>query len=74
MNDEHDISIWFPDPLTDEAAFAIQLFLESFKLAFDEQYYAQIRRHIETVQQDYQMERRLDVKTDDDQQDDFIPF
>jgi hypothetical protein len=72
MDEVDNIMSWFPDTLNDEAAYAIQLFLESFKMAFEEQYYGQIRRHIESVTQDYQMELQLSLNAQDP--DDKIPF
>ncbi len=48
MNDNASISEWFPEPMSDEAAFAVHLFLEQFTCQFESAYYAQIRRYIES--------------------------
>lgn len=60
MTDQHDIMDWFPQPLSDEAAHAIYLFLQEFTMAFEGQYLAQIHRYIEDAKQDYQLQLRFD--------------
>ncbi len=72
MTDQHDIMDWFPQPLSDEAAYAIYLFLEEFTMAFEGQYLAQIRRYIEDAKQDHELELRLDPSPLDE--DDPPPF
>jgi len=52
MNDNLSIIEWFPDPMSDEAAFAVYLFLEQFTLQFESAYYAQIRRYIDSQKPD----------------------
>jgi len=41
---------WFPENLSDEAAFALHGFLQEFTWRFEQAYYAQIRRYIEDAQ------------------------
>ena len=59
MTDQHEFMDWFPQPLSDEAAHAIYLFLQEFTMAFEGQYLAQIHRYIEDEKQDYKLKRRL---------------
>lgn len=57
MNDNSSIREWFPEPMSDEAAFAVYLFLEQFTLQFESAYYAQIRRYIESQRLDLEDQR-----------------
>lgn len=41
------VTSWFSAPLSDEAAFAIHLFLQQFSYQFEGAYYSQIKRHLE---------------------------
>ncbi len=46
MNNEPSSRDWFDEELSDEAAYAIHLFLERFTYNFEGVYYGQIRRHL----------------------------
>lgn len=46
MNNEPSSRDWFDEDLSDEAAFAIHLFLERFTYNFEGVYYGQIRRYL----------------------------
>lgn len=52
MNDSAPIIEWFPDPMSDNTAFAVYLFLEQFTLQFESAYYGQIRRYIDSQRLD----------------------
>ena len=45
MDKQHPLGLSFPPDLSDEAAYEISEFLEALSLAFEERYFAQIRRH-----------------------------
>ena len=60
MTMSDDIDDGFTDPLSDEAAHEILLFLEKFSAAFGQRYYGEIHRHLESVRQDLQLEFQLD--------------
>jgi len=45
MDKQPPLSLSFPPDLSDEAAYEILEFLEALNLAFEERYFAQIRRH-----------------------------
>ena len=45
MDKQSPLGISFPPDLSDEAAYEIFEFLEALSLAFEERYFAQIRRH-----------------------------
>ena len=45
MNKGPPLGLAFPPELSDEAAYEIGEFLQALHLAFDERYFAQIRRH-----------------------------
>ena len=45
MNKRPPLDLSFPPDLSDEAAYEIAEFLEALSLAFEEHYFAQIRRH-----------------------------
>jgi len=47
-DDELHISDWFPETLSDEAAFALHGFLEQFTWRFEQAYYGQIRRYLDS--------------------------
>lgn len=49
MNERPPLSLSFPPDLSDEAAYEIAEFLEALSLAFDERYFAQIRRHYRAI-------------------------
>ena len=49
MNTQHPLDLSFPPNLSDEAAYEIAEFLEALSLAFEEHYFAQIRRHRRTI-------------------------
>lgn len=72
MTDQYDIMDWFPQPLSDEAAHAIYLFLQEFTMAFEGQYFAQISRYIEDAKKNHEPELRLDPPPLDE--DDSPPF
>lgn len=38
---------WFPEPLSDEAAYSIHLFLQQFTCQFENTHYSQISRYVE---------------------------
>ena len=57
MNDNSSIRQWFPDPICDEAVFAMHLFLEQFTLQFEMEYYTQIRRYIESQRRYFEDQR-----------------
>ena len=72
MSTRDDISDWFTEQLSDEAAHEILLFLEEFTAAFGHRYYGEIHRHLESIRQDLQMEFQLEPPVSD--MDDTIPF
>ena len=75
MTEHASISTWFPEPMSDEAAFAVHLFLEQFACQFESAYYAQIRRHIESQRLDLQQQQSsTDGSPDLPWEDDPIPF
>ena len=45
MDQQPPLGLAFPPNLSDEAAYEIAEFLEALSLAFEERYFAQIRRH-----------------------------
>ncbi len=45
MNQRPTLGLSFPPDLSDEATYEIAEFLEALSLAFEEHYFAQIRRH-----------------------------
>ncbi len=45
MNKQPPLDLSFSPDLSDEAAYEIAEFLEALSLAFEEHYFAQIRRH-----------------------------
>ncbi len=45
MDEQPPLGLSFPPTLSDEAACEIFEFLEALSLAFEERYFAQIRRH-----------------------------
>ena len=49
MNKLPPLRLAFPPDLSDQAAYEIAEFLEALILAFDERYFAQIRRHYRTI-------------------------
>jgi len=78
MNKRQVIEGWFYEQLSDEAAFAIHLFLEQFTLHFEETYYGQIRRHLEAITPDHSLPDGLSQNPDGDQDgvpwEDDLPF
>lgn len=63
---------WFPEPLSDEAAYAVHAFLEQFTLQFEATYYGQIRRYLETENE--RVEQPPINVGDDEEWDDSIDF
>lgn len=57
MNPRNLINNWFSEDLTDEAAYAIHLFLTEFSQHFEEQYYGHLRRHIQTLKDQHQQQQ-----------------
>jgi len=49
MNKQQPLGLDFPPNLSDEAAYEIAEFLEALSFAFDERYFAQIRRHDQAI-------------------------
>jgi len=49
MDIQPTLSLLFPPTLSDEAAYEISEFLEALSLAFEERYFAQIRRHRQAI-------------------------
>ena len=49
MNKRPPLDLSFPPDLSDEAAYEIAGVLEALSLAFEEHYFAQIRRHQRTI-------------------------
>ena len=49
MNKLPPLRLAFPPDLSDQAAYEIAEFLEALILAFDERYFAQIRRHYRAI-------------------------
>ena len=45
MDEQPILSSLFPPGMSDEAAYEISEFLEALSLAFEQHYFAQIRRH-----------------------------
>jgi hypothetical protein len=45
MDQQPPLGLAFPPNLSDEAAYEMAEFLEALSLAFEERYFAQIRRH-----------------------------
>lgn len=45
MDEQPILSFLFPPSMSDEAAYEISEFLQALSLAFEEHYFAQIRRH-----------------------------
>ncbi len=72
MTDQYDIMDWFPEPLSDEAAHAIYLFLQEFTMAFEGHYFAQIIRYIDDAKHEHESELHLDPPPLD--RDDPLPF
>ena len=72
MSTRDDISDWFTEQLSDEAAHEILSFLEEFTAAFGHHYYGEIHRHLASTRQELQLEFRLDESTSET--DDTIPF
>lgn len=71
MNNKMEISAWFADELSDEAACAIHLFLSEFTEQFAERYHHQIRQHIELVSEHG---RHQQADCESLQKDNRIPF
>lgn len=59
------VTSWFSEPLSDEAAFAIHLFLQQFTYQFESVYYSQIKRHLEEEQTATHTEQDSDTPWDD---------
>ena len=49
MNKQPPLDLSFPPDLSDEAAYEIAEFLEVLSFAFEEHYFAQIRRHRQAI-------------------------
>ena len=49
MNQRPPLDLSFPPDLSDQAAYEIAEFLEALSLAFEEHYFAQIRRHRQMI-------------------------
>jgi hypothetical protein len=49
MNKRPPLDLSFPSDLSDEAAYEMAEFLEALNLAFEEHYFAQIRRHRQAI-------------------------
>ncbi|MEN8132837.1 MAG: hypothetical protein ABFS45_22185 [Pseudomonadota bacterium] len=49
MNKRPPLDLSFSPDLSDEAAYEIAEFLEALSLAFEEHYFAQIRRHRQSI-------------------------
>ncbi len=49
MNKQPPLGLFLPPDLSDEAAYEIAEFLQALSLAFDERYFAQIRRHWQAI-------------------------
>ena len=59
MDKQPPLGLSFPPDLSDEAAYEILEFLEALTLAFEERYFAQIRRHRQAI-----YPRRSDLSQD----------
>ncbi len=46
MDEQPMLSFLFPPGMSDEAAYEISEFLQALSLAFEQHYFAQIRRHL----------------------------
>lgn len=49
MDNQPMLSFLFSPGMSDEAAYEISEFLAAFHLAFEEHYFAQIRRHLQEI-------------------------
>ena len=49
MDKQPPLGLSFPPNLSDEAAYEISEFLQALSLAFEERYFAQIRRHQQAI-------------------------
>ena len=49
MNKRPPLDLSYPQDLSDEAAYEIFEFLEALSFAFEEHYFAQIRRHRQMI-------------------------
>ncbi len=49
MEEQRIPSFLFPPCMSDEAAYQIAEFLAAFSLAFEQHYFAQIRRHLQEL-------------------------
>jgi hypothetical protein len=67
-DDKSLIAPWFSEPLSDEAAVAVYLFLEQFTHQFEEHYYGQIRRYYQQTEE-AKTEHQLEMPWEDG-----IPF
>ncbi len=47
MDDQRRLSFLFSPCMSDETAYEIAEFLAAFSLAFEQRYFAQIRRHLQ---------------------------
>ena len=63
--DDTTITSWFPEPLSDEAAFGIHLFLQQFTYQFEAAYFSQIKRHLEVEKTATHDEHNSDTPWDD---------
>jgi len=57
MNQETDLTNWFPDIMTDETACAIHQFLTEFTRHFEGRYYGQIRRDVQFLKDDVRKQK-----------------
>ncbi len=67
MNNEPSSRDWFDEELSDEAAYAIHLFLERFTYNFEGVYYGQIRRHLKDNRAKNALVTELSTNNNDDQ-------
>ena len=49
MDEQPMLSFLFPPGMSDEAAYEISEFLAALSLAFEQHYFAQIRRHLQKI-------------------------
>jgi hypothetical protein len=59
MDKQPPLGLSFPPNLSDEATYEISEFLQALSLAFEERYFAQIRRHQQAINP-----RRSDLSQD----------
>jgi len=67
MNNEPSSRDWFYEDLSDEAAFAIHLFLEQFTYNFEGVYYEQIRRYLKNNSAKNSLVTELSTNNSDNQ-------